>query len=400
MRDAIHSHPSAEQLQAFLEGELPRRKLTAVEEHLAGCARCSAELEVWRALFHDLEDLAAHEPRQGFVERVMTEVRGRSHVTDAVLQDFLDGSLAAPRAERVERHLAGCETCAADADAWTAVMGRLDELGTFAPSEGFSERVMSGVEVPERAPLAARIRTRVASLLGSASRPSGTAAPEHVPEGILQDFVDGALPQTAIARVDAHVDDCDRCAGELESWRLVAARLGSLGRFEPAEGFQSRVMTGLRAARATAVASRRENAWTRGLKAARSAARRMIPETRQAVAALSGAAVTPMVVVGLTVWALASHPTLTLGSLVSFAWWQVSDLATAAVAAIAAVGVQSAEVFGLYSLFETLASAPTMVAGGVLIYTTFCALAMRVLYKNLFADRPSRGRHAHVSTAS
>lgn len=400
MSDAIHSHPSAEQLQALLEGELPHRKLSAVEEHLAGCARCSAELDAWRTLFHDLGELFEHEPLEGFAERVMTEVRHRSHVTDAVLQDFLEGSLAAPRAERVERHLARCETCATEVDAWTAVMSRLDELGSFAPGEGFAGRVMSGVELPESVPLAARIRARVASIFGSAARTSGASAPEHVPAGILQDFVDGALPQTAIARVEAHVDGCDRCAGELDTWRLVAARLGSLDRFGPAEGFQSRVMTGLRTARATRVVSTRETAWTRGLNAARSAARRMIPETRQAVAALSGAAVTPMVVVGLVVWALASHPTLTVGSLLSFVWWQVGDLATGATTALSAVALQSAEVFGLYSLFETLASAPTMVAGGVLIYTTSCALALRVLYKNLFTNRPSGGRHAHVSTAS
>lgn len=400
MNDTTDSHPSAELLQAFLEGQLSRRKLGAVEEHLAGCPRCSGELDAWRALFHDLGGLARHGPREGFAERVMTDPRRKSHVPEAVLQDFLEGSLGARSAERVARHLTGCASCAAEADAWTGVFRRLDQLEAFTPGEGFADRVISGVQLPDPVSLAARIRARVASLFGSPLRGLGASAPEHVPAGILQDFVDGALPETAVARVEAHVEACGRCANELDSWRLVAARLGSLGSFEPAEGFEDQVMAGLRVARATRPLPAREPAWARGLRAARSGLRRLVPETRQAVAVLSGAAVTPMVVVGLVFWALASHPALTMSSLVSFAWWQVSDLVTAAVAAASTVAFQSAEMFGLYSLLETLASAPTVVAGGVLVYTTVCALALRVLYKNLFANRPTGGRHTHVQTAS
>lgn len=404
MSDQIHSHLSAKQIQAFLEGELPSRKVAVVEEHLAACATCAAELEGWQVLLHDLDDLATHRPREGFAERVMTDVRRRSHVTAGVLQDFLEGTLPGRRAERVERHLAGCRPCASEAEAWTAVLRRLDELGSLAPSEGFRELVMSGVELPGRAPLAARIRSRVASVWGSIVRGAGAPAPEHVPPGILQDFVDGALPETAVARVEAHVDGCGRCAGELDAWSFLAERLGSLERFEPAESFEDRVMVGLRTARALGAVTEPDPAWVRGLRAARSAARRLVPETRQLVAALSGAAVAPMVVIGLIVWALASHPTLTVGSLSSFVWWQVGDLAATTFAAVSSVALQSAEVFGLYSLLETLAAAPAMVAGGVLVYTAFCALALRVLYrnlfKNLFANRPSGGRHAHVSTAS
>ena len=85
----------------------------------------------------------------------------------------------------------------------------------------------------------------------------------------------------------------------------------------------------------------------------------------------------------------------------------VSDVVWAAVpaklagwnsAAFSAAAVQSAEVFGAYSLFETLAGAPVMVAGGVLAYSMVCALAMRVLYKNLNPNRPD-GRYAHVSAS-
>lgn len=415
MNDAIHNHLNAEQLQAFLDGELPRKARSKAEEHLAGCARCAGELETWRAVFSDLAELSAHRPHEGFVQRVMSNVEvpeprafgvrlrdglaaafsahEDSHVAGEVLQDFLEGSLAARRGERIEAHLARCASCTSEADAWLGILRRLDGLGSFEPSEGFADRVLARVEVREGVSLAARIRKAVDSLLGPSL---GSTTPEHVPAGVLQDFVDGALPQTAMARVEAHVDGCGRCASELRSWHSVAARLGTLDRFEVAPDFADVVMVGLRSATVAAPA----RAWTRLAHAARSRFRRLVPETRQAVAALSGAAVTPMVVMGLAFWTVWSHPSVTGGSLMSFAWWQLRDLIAGTLTATAALATQSAEVFGVLSLLESLASAPALVAGGALAYTMICALALRVLYKNLLAQRSHGGRHPHVSTAS
>lgn len=430
MNDTLRKHLNAEQMQAFLDGELPPEALGRAEEHLDVCARCSGELEAWKELFRDLGELSTHRPHEGFVDRVMTNVdvpeprslparlRDRlaaalsahedSHVPGHVLQDLLDGALTARRAKRIEAHLDGCTDCAAEADAWHGVMTRLDDLGSFAPAEGFAERVLSRVEISERPSLAARLRAAVDSVLGSPT-------PEHAPAGILQDFVDGALPPTAVARVEAHMEECDRCADEVGAWRSVTERLGSLDRLAPSEGFADRVMLAFEEARAistarapaarsavkgSGAATGPAAAWSRLLTAARSSLRRLVPETRQAVAALSGAAVTPMVVVGLAVWALWSHPTLTLGSLVSFVWWQVADIATTAMGALSGAATQSAEVFGLYSLLDNLASAPALVAGGVLAYTMICALALRVLYTNLFTNRSRGGRRTHASTAS
>ena len=418
MSHASHSHLSAEQIQAFLDDAMPRKARASAEEHLASCPRCSAELEAWEVLFQDLGSLRAHRPHEGFQARVMSAVevpeprplaqrlRDRlaaafqeheeSHVPGHVLQDFLDGSLATRRARRIEEHLAACATCTEEADAWLGVMRRLDRMGSFAPAEGFADRVMAEVRVPEAVPLAARIREKIESVLGQAT------APEHVPEGVLQDFVDGGLPATVMARVEAHVDDCGRCAGELATWQGLAARLEGLERLEPSEGFARGVMAGLQEATSTATApvSRPVAAWRRTLAAARRSVGRLVPETRQLVAALSGAAVTPMAVIGVLVWALWSHPTLTFGSLMSYTWWHVSDLATTALAAVSGVVTQNALMSGLYSVFEVAASAPAMVAVGALLYTIVCALALRVLYRNLYANRPSGPRYAHVSTSS
>lgn len=411
MSDDTHNlHLSAEQLQAFLDGEMPRKARSHAEEHLESCLHCAAELETWRAVFSDLDALSGHRPHEGFVERVMASVQvpeprplaarlrdrlagafsahGESHVAGEVLQDFLEGSLAARRSERIENHLARCSSCTQEADAWLSVMRRLDELPSFQPAEGFADTVMARVEVQERVPLAARIREAIESVLQPTT-------PEHVPAGLLQDFADDMLPTPAMARVEAHVDACGRCATELQAWRQVTTRLDGLRHLEPAEGFAHRVMEGLKKAPVAAPAP----AWSRLLAAARERVRRLVPETRQAVAALSGAAVTPTVVMGLVVWALWSHPTLTLSSLVSFAWWQVSDVAAGALGALSGMVTQSAEVFGVLSLLESLASAPALVAGGALAYTMICGLALRVLYKNLITRRSHGGRQPHASIA-
>ena len=100
---------------------------------------------------------------------------------------------------------------------------------------------------------------------------------------------------------------------------------------------------------------------------------------------------TPVAIVGLMAYAAFSHPSLTVGSLLSFAWWQVSDLATGAVAVLSSAVLQNASAPGVSSLFEMLAAAPFLVAGGVIVYTMASAFAVRVLWKNL---------HAHASSTS
>lgn len=397
MKNRTHNvHLNAEQMQAFLDGELPERDVAAVEEHLAGCARCSSELDGWRVLFDDLGTMTGAEsftPSVGFADRVMADVAVPGlgeHVSTELLHDFLDGALAARRARPVEEHLRACTPCTAEADAWLALSRRLEELGSFAPSEGFSERVMAAVEIRERTTVLARLRGRVGALAGVAARP------EHVPTGILQDFVDGILPARAVARLEAHLDGCHRCADELQAWQAVAARLETLERYTPAPGFDERVIAALRARRASRAVSAPSPLWAR----AAAVASRFVPHTREAWAALTGVAFTPAVIMGLVAWAVFSHPTITLGSLVSFAWWQVAELGSTAVAALSGVLSQGVDSLGARSLFDLLASAPLLVAGGVLVYSVLCALALRVLYRNLFMDRSRRDRYAHASFAS
>jgi hypothetical protein len=69
------SHPTAERLEAFVEGALPPGDRVVIESHLLGCPDCQGQVEEWRALFSTLAALPQFEPSLGFANRVMARVR-------------------------------------------------------------------------------------------------------------------------------------------------------------------------------------------------------------------------------------------------------------------------------------------------------------------------------------
>jgi len=163
-------HMSPERLQALLEGDLPARERHSAEEHLAACARCSAELDGWKLLFEDLSTLDSPRPRSGFADRVMADVRVPAevplaarvrarvesllatsrpeHVAADRLQDFVEGLLPARQMARIEAHADACATCASEIHTWRSLVDRLSGLERYAPGEHFAEQVMSAVRVP------------------------------------------------------------------------------------------------------------------------------------------------------------------------------------------------------------------------------------------------------------
>jgi anti-sigma factor RsiW len=404
-------HVSADRLQAFLDGELSDEEGVRIEGHLAGCARCSAEFDAWQILFEDLGSLPSHQPQRGFHDVVMANVRARAsaplaarvraatveampeslaaHLDEGTLGDFLDGALSSRGLAAVEAHLVACRSCSAEAESWLGLVQRLESLQHLTPGEGFADRVISGLSLPQPTPLAARVGERLAALLPSRE-------PGHLSPARLQDFIDGALAGRRLARAQKHLAVCSSCSDEVEEWRGLLSRIAALETFEPGEAFAEGVMAHVRIGVApVVVAPPRVTAWKRAL----ASAKRLVPQTRQAWAAISGVAVTPAVTLGLVFYVLASHPTLTPGGLASFAWWQLSDLVSAAWTMLATTALQSGQLLSFYALVDVLAAAPLAVAAGGLAYSLSCALALRVLYKNLFARRPTDGRYAHVSAS-
>ena len=305
------------------------------------------------------------------------------HLSAEVLQAFLEGDLPQQEGASVEEHLGSCALCCSEAEVWRSLFTELSSLAPVQPSEGFQDRVMADVLIPQPLPLVARLRNRIAVLLPS--RDGG-----HISDDRLQGMLDGLAPARQVARMEAHLSSCGQCATQAESWRSVFATLNRLPRLEPSEQFAHRVMSALRMPSAIA-ASVPVSVWYKaGVWAGK-----LMPRTTQAWAAASGVAVAPAVTAGLVLSALVSHPTLTPSSLASYAWWQFSDVASAAFSVLSAV-VQAS---GALSLFNGSPAAPLMVASGVLMYTAACAFALRVLYRHVYANHPSDGRYAQVSVS-
>lgn len=308
----------------------------------------------------------------------MNEHKPILHLDAEAFQALLDGDLPAGELARAREHLAACPRCEAELDGWREFLADLDRLPSLAPSPALAERVMRGV-APGRIPLAARVRGWI-----RAGSPQAHPTAER-----LQDLAEGVLAGRAAARVRTHLDACPACASEAEAWRATFARLGSLERLAPPEGFGQRVMAGVRI---PAPAPVRVPEWRQAL----AWAGRLVPQTRQAWAAVSGVALTPAVTLALVLWTVFSHPTLTPGALASFVGWKAAEAAAWAWSAVASAALESAGLFKVYSLIESLALSPAALAGAVAALCLGTVAASWVLYRNLVVAHPLEGQVAHA----
>ena len=309
------------------------------------------------------------------------------HLSAEALQALLEGDLPRREGASVEAHLGSCARCRSELEGWRSLFTELSSLPQVRPHEGFQDRVMADVRIPRPLSLVARVRSRIAVLLPSRGN-------SHISADRLQRMLDGLVPARQVTRMQAHLSSCGECAKQADSSRSVFTTLDRLPRFEPSEQFAQRVMAGLRMPAAIAASVPVSVGYKAGVWA-----RRVIPRTRRAWAAASGVAVAPAVTAGLILSALVSHPALTPGALASYAWWQLSDVTSAAWSTLSAV----AQASGALSLFTGVAAAPIaapiMVATGVLLYTAACAYALRVLHRHVYANHPSDGRYARVSVS-
>jgi anti-sigma factor RsiW len=320
--------------------------------------------------------------------------RSPEHVSADRLQALLDGALRPKERARVEEHVAACPRCSEELEGWRALFEDLAALPRLGPAEGFGGRVMASVELPGRVTLTERLGRAILALLPA-------PRPEHPTGELLQDYVDGSLPARQVARLDAHLTSCTTCSAEAAAWRGVYARLADVGAFAPREGFADRVMAAVRLpaqvhapATARPVGARtlmglRMPDWRPALVAVG----RFVPRTRRAWAAISGIAITPAVTVGLVLYTVFSHPTLTPQALASFMVWKASDLLSAAWSGLSGFALDAGQAIGVDAVVRTLFEAPFMLAGGALAYSVVSVLALRVLYKNLLSGR----RYARVS---
>lgn len=71
------------------------------------------------------------------------------HPASDTLEAYAEGTLETGYSAVLESHLLGCEGCRLDVDEWRALFASLKSLSRFAPTEGFTERVMARVRIPE-----------------------------------------------------------------------------------------------------------------------------------------------------------------------------------------------------------------------------------------------------------
>lgn len=166
-------HLTSEQIQAFLDRQLPSGEAARAREHLSACPRCQAELEAWELLFSELGELPELAPGAGFSQAVLQELPVKKpvgarirewlgsmvpngatdeHLPTGTLQDYVEGALPRRQTARAEAHLAGCQPCREEAGDWKRVFNALGSLGRLAPSPGFAEAVMSRIRIPAPVP--------------------------------------------------------------------------------------------------------------------------------------------------------------------------------------------------------------------------------------------------------
>lgn len=308
------------------------------------------------------------------------------HLSAERLQAFLDEELSKRERHLAQEHLGSCPRCASELEAWRTLFSDLGDLHAFRPHEGFTDRVMTQVRVPEPTTLPARAWDRLATFVGLGQT-------GHVDGDVAQDLVDGLLTGREAARVRRHIEGCGSCAHQVERVARVVRALDALPQLAPSASFADEVMARVQLARHTATTPARTSAAAGWLVAAR----KLLPSTRRAWAALSGAAVTPVVTLGLVAYAVFSHPALTLGSLLSWMSWQITDLAAASWSAGMGILAQGVGALGLQGVLDAATAAPMAIAGAALAYSALVVLALRVLYKNLVTARPVGIGHAQIS---
>jgi len=67
-------HPADWTLEQLAEDSLPPSEQSMVSEHVATCARCAAEVDIYRAMFSAMSELPLFEPSPEFAESVMGRV--------------------------------------------------------------------------------------------------------------------------------------------------------------------------------------------------------------------------------------------------------------------------------------------------------------------------------------
>lgn len=324
------------------------------------------------------------------------------HLSADRIQALLDGELPSREATAAEEHASSCARCRSELVAWRLVYAELGELPRVEPSAEFRERVLAEVNVG--VPILERLKGWLGARRKAAAGTLGHLSPER-----LQDYVEGLLPAGQMARVESHLDACDRCRRQEAVWRSLVGGLESLPGLQPSPAFAARVMAAVRVPEplaAGAPSSERRTAaalgtWLDALRPLGAAVvamgRRLQPRTRRAWTLLGAAASAPAAMAMAAAWWVASNPLLSAGSLLTFLRWKVSEAGGALGRGLASAFLDSSLATQGYALAEQVGGSTSTVAGGVAVFCVLTVLSLFVLYRNVIATRPVEHGHVHFS---
>lgn len=326
------------------------------------------------------------------------------HLTSEEIQDLLDQGLPPSEDARVQEHLSSCVRCRSEVEAWSLLFSELGSLSDLAPGPDFSSAVLQGL--PERKPLGSRLRGWLAARV-----PGKTASGHLTPEG-MQEYLDQILSGPGRARVEAHLASCTPCRREVSAWGRVFGSLAAVGRIAPSPGFSQGVMAQVRTAALHPVPAPRAapasglvpmglliHRVVRGIPAVLgrglALARRALPRTRRAWAIAGGVASAPTITLMALAYLVFSRPLLTAGAFLSYTSWKASALVGSFAGILAERVLESATVFRIYGLMETLAVSPLLLGVGGLVFSLLCGISVWILHRNLLVA-PSDEGYAHV----
>lgn len=286
------------------------------------------------------------------------------------IEAYAAGELEGASAARIEESLARCSATRAQAESWAVLHETLGRLSRLEPRPDLADRILA--EPPRRRLFGATSLVESCSRLLRRRRRG-----EHLEPRLVDDLAEGVLRPSLAVHAESHTLGCASCAEALGRTRATFHALAGLGHFRTSPGFVDRVM-----ATVAAEATSRESVgpyhpFATLLSWAKTSSGWLAPRTAEGWARLGGIAVTPAACIALVVHSLASHPTLSVGELLAYVWWEAGQRLDGLEAALAT----GAHALGETGFYGVVASSAAWLALGMCLYGVACLFSARTIYR-------------------
>lgn len=285
---------------------------------------------------------------------------------------YLDGELTPPQRAAFEADVARDPALAASLSGGQALFDALNALEELSPAPDFAVRAM------------ARLHLRP-SLWGRLWGWAAGTGPATV-RNPLAALVDGDLPRRQAGAIAAFTASNPEAAAALAGWKSLHERLDRLPALAPGANLPLRVMARLPVAHAHALPRR-----SRTVAFLAERAHKLLPRPQERLAAASGAAFGPAVVVASLLWVVFRNPLVTMSDVAGFVAAKAGAAATGIASAFfsalgtgTAQGAWEAESWGsgAWGFWREATASVPAVATGLAAFAALSVAAGWVLYRN------------------